>query len=195
MTFEVAKRAVGIMVLLLTVLLLLTPLPLSNFASVHGDLSYLACLYRGRRIVALCWLSCSDLIGIGSAAVRGAIVSAVLISTQKVNRTTTPSAAAYAVSKVSIGMDGNDGPVTELDAVLPPRPSQALIINRGGMAAEDLFDALTSSRARLTDRYQADHENLKRLKRKKCEAKRDAYHRARSFWRRTRSKRSRWLNT
>ena len=53
----------------------------------------------------------------------------------------------FRVSKVSIGMDGNDGPVTELDAVLPPRPSQALIINRGGMAAEDLFDALTSSRA------------------------------------------------
>jgi hypothetical protein len=78
-------------------------------------------------------------------------------------------------------MDGNDGPVTELDAVLPPRPSQALIINRGGMAAEDLFDALTSSRARLTDRYQADHEILKRLKRKKCEAKRDAYHRARKL--------------
>jgi ATP-dependent Zn protease len=50
----------------------------------------------------------------------------------------------FRVSKVSIGMDGNDGPVTELDAVLPPRPSQALIINRGGMAAEDLFDALTS---------------------------------------------------
>jgi hypothetical protein len=43
------------------------------------------------------------------------------------------------------------------------------------MAAEDLFDALTSSRAHLTDRYQADHEILKRLKRKKCEAKRDAY--------------------
>jgi hypothetical protein len=87
----------------------------------------------------------------------------------------------FRVSKVSIGMDGNDGPVTELDAVLPPRPSQALIINRGGMAAEDLFDALTSSRARLTDRYQADHEILKRLKRKKCEAKRDAYHRARKL--------------
>jgi hypothetical protein len=46
---------------------------------------------------------------------------------------------------------------------------------------EDLFDALTSSRARLTDRYQADHEILKRLKRKKCEAKRDAYHRARKL--------------
>jgi hypothetical protein len=45
------------------------------------------------------------------------------------------------------------------------------------MAAEDLFDALTSSRARLTDRYQADHEILKRLKRKKREVKRDAYHR------------------
>ncbi len=87
----------------------------------------------------------------------------------------------FRVSKVSIGMDGNDGPVTELDAVLPPRPSQALIINRGGMAAEDLFDALTSSRARLTDRYQADHEILRRLKRKKCEAKRDAYHRARKL--------------
>jgi hypothetical protein len=30
-------------------------------------------------------------------------------------------------------------------------------------------------------RYQADHEILKRLKRKKCEAKRDAYHRARKL--------------
>ena len=29
--------------------------------------------------------------------------------------------------------------------------------------------------------YQADHEILKRLKRKKCEAKRDAYHRARKL--------------
>ena len=60
----------------------------------------------------------------------------------------------FRVSKVSIGMDGNDGPVTELDAVLPPRPSQALIINRGGMAAEDLFDALTSSRARLKPAFE-----------------------------------------
>jgi hypothetical protein len=32
MTFEVAKHAVGVMVLLLTVVLLLTPVPLSNVA-------------------------------------------------------------------------------------------------------------------------------------------------------------------
>jgi len=32
MTFEVAKRAVGVMVLLLTVVLLLLPVPLSNVA-------------------------------------------------------------------------------------------------------------------------------------------------------------------
>jgi hypothetical protein len=61
MTFEVAKRAVGVMVLLLTVVLLLTPVPLSNVAC-DGDLANLSCLYRGRWIVAFCWLPCRDYI-------------------------------------------------------------------------------------------------------------------------------------
>lgn len=37
----------------------------------------------------------------------------------------------FRVSKVSIGMDGNDGPVTELDAVLPPRKNNMAIHRRG----------------------------------------------------------------
>jgi ATP-dependent Zn protease len=90
-------------------------------------------------------------------------------------------ALGFRVIKVSIGMDGDDGPVTELDPVNPPTPSQALIINRGGMAAEDLFEAPTSPRAHFFDRYDADQKILKRLKRKKCEAKRVAYDRAREL--------------
>src|SRR6266487_4108994 len=59
MAFEVAKRAVGVMVLLLTVVLLLTPVPLSNIAPAMV-ISLISCLCRGRRIVAFCCVSCRD---------------------------------------------------------------------------------------------------------------------------------------
>jgi len=45
MTFEVAKRAVGVMVLLLTVVLLLTPVPLSNVEPAM----VISLIYRARK--------------------------------------------------------------------------------------------------------------------------------------------------
>jgi hypothetical protein len=62
MTFEAAKRAVGVMVLLLTAVLLLTPVPLSNVAPAIVSLTDLSCLCRGRRTAAFCRPSCRDYI-------------------------------------------------------------------------------------------------------------------------------------
>jgi hypothetical protein len=81
MTFEVAKRAVGIMVLLLTVVLLLTPVPLSNVApAMVISLISLAYVEQDGLLLSAAFLAAIILIGIGSAAVWGTIVSAVLIS-------------------------------------------------------------------------------------------------------------------
>jgi hypothetical protein len=70
MTFEVAKHAVGVMVLLLTVVLLLTPVPLSNVAP--------AMLIS---LISVGFLAAIILFGLRSAAVLGTIIGAVLIST------------------------------------------------------------------------------------------------------------------
>src|SRR5262245_31951593 len=59
--FEAAKRAVGVMVLLLTLVLLLTPVPLSNVAPAMV-ISLISLAYIERRIVAFCWLPCRDYI-------------------------------------------------------------------------------------------------------------------------------------
>src|SRR5438874_13510058 len=59
-TFEATKCAVGIMIFLLTAVLLLTPVPLSNVAP--AILTYLSCLCRGRRIAAFCCPACRDYI-------------------------------------------------------------------------------------------------------------------------------------
>jgi hypothetical protein len=81
MTFDVAKRAVGAMVLLLTVVLLLTPLPLSNVApAMVISLLSLAYVEEDGLLLSAALLAGIVLIGIGSAAVWGTIVGAVLIS-------------------------------------------------------------------------------------------------------------------
>jgi hypothetical protein len=81
MTFEAAKRAVGVMVLLLTVVLLLTPVPLSNVApAMVISLISLAYIEEDGLLLSVGFLAAIILIGLGSAAVWGAIVGAVLIS-------------------------------------------------------------------------------------------------------------------
>jgi len=83
MTFEVAKRAVGVMVLLLTVVLLLTPVPLSNVApAMVISLISLAYIEEDGLLLSVGFLAAIILIGLGSAAVWGAIVGAVLISAE-----------------------------------------------------------------------------------------------------------------
>src|SRR5262249_53067580 len=74
MTFEVAKRAVGVMVLLLTVVLLLTPVPLSNVApAMVISLISLAYIEEDGLLLSVGFLAAIILIGLGSAAVWGAI--------------------------------------------------------------------------------------------------------------------------
>ena len=81
MTFEVAKRAVGVMVLLLTAVLLLTPVPLSNVApAMVISLISLAYIEEDGLLLSVGFLAAIILIGLGSAAVWGAIAGAVLIS-------------------------------------------------------------------------------------------------------------------
>jgi hypothetical protein len=81
MTFEVAKHAVGVMVLLLTVVLLLTPVPLSNVApAMVISLISLAYVEEDGLLLSVGFLAAIILIGLGSAAVWGTIVGAVLIS-------------------------------------------------------------------------------------------------------------------
>jgi len=81
MTFDVTKRAVGTMVLLLTVVLLLTPLPLSNIApAMVISLISLAYVEEDGLLLSAAFLAGIVLIGIGSAAIWGTIVGAVLIN-------------------------------------------------------------------------------------------------------------------
>ena len=81
MIFEAAKRAVGVMVLLLTAVLLLTPVPLSNVApAMMISLISLAYVEEDGLVLSVSLLAAIILIGIGSAAVWGTIVGAVLIS-------------------------------------------------------------------------------------------------------------------
>ncbi len=68
MTFEVAKRAVGVMVLLLTVVLMVISLISLAYTEEDGLL------------LSAAFLAAIILIGIGSAAVWGTVVGAVLIS-------------------------------------------------------------------------------------------------------------------
>ena len=83
MTFEVAKRAIGVMVLLLTIVLLLTPVPLSNVApAMVISLISLAYIEEDGLLLSVGFLAAIILIGLGSAAVWGAIVGAVLISAE-----------------------------------------------------------------------------------------------------------------
>ena len=80
-TFEAAKRFVGVMVLLLTAVLLLTPVPLSNIApAIVIALISLAYIEEDGLLLCFALLAAVVLIGVASAAVWGTIVSAVLIS-------------------------------------------------------------------------------------------------------------------
>jgi|ERR1700716_330815 hypothetical protein len=79
--FEVARRFVGIVVLLLTTALLLTPVPLSNIApAVLIVLISLAYIEEDGLLLCLAFLFAVILISIASLAVLGAIFSALLIS-------------------------------------------------------------------------------------------------------------------
>jgi hypothetical protein len=81
MTFEAAKRAVGVMVLLLTAILLLTPVPLSNVApAIVISLISLAYVEEDGLLLSVALLAAIILIGIASAAVWGTIVGASLLS-------------------------------------------------------------------------------------------------------------------
>jgi hypothetical protein len=79
MTFEVAKRAVGVIILLLAVVLLPTPVPLSNVAPATViSLISVAYLEEYGLLLSAAFLAAIILIGIGSAAVWGTIVRALL---------------------------------------------------------------------------------------------------------------------
>jgi hypothetical protein len=81
LAFEAAKRLVGVMVLLLTVVLLLTPVPLSNIAPAIV-IALIALTYTQEDGLLLCFalLAAVVLIGAASAAIWGAIISATFIS-------------------------------------------------------------------------------------------------------------------
>jgi hypothetical protein len=81
MTFEMAKRAVGVIVLLLTAVLLLMPVPLSNVAPAAViSLISLAYVEEDGLLLSVALLAAIVLVGIESAAIWGTIVGAVLIS-------------------------------------------------------------------------------------------------------------------
>jgi hypothetical protein len=78
--FEATKRVVGAMVLLLTAVLLLTPVPLSNVApAIVISLISLAYVEEDGLLLSVALLAAIILIGIVSAAVWGTIVGAVLL--------------------------------------------------------------------------------------------------------------------
>ena len=79
--FEAAKRFVGVMVLLLTAVLLLTPVPLSNIApAIVIAVISLAYIEEDGLLLCFALLVAVVLITLASAAVWGTIVSAVVIS-------------------------------------------------------------------------------------------------------------------
>src|SRR5262247_424924 len=81
MTFEVAKRAVGVVILLLAIVLLLTPVPLSNVApAMVISMISLAYVEEDGLLLSAAFLAAIILIGIASVAVWGAIVGALLIT-------------------------------------------------------------------------------------------------------------------
>jgi hypothetical protein len=80
-TFDAMQRAVGITILLLTAVLLLTPVPLSNVApAILIALIALAYVEEDGLLLALAILAAVALIAAMSAAVWGTIVGAILLS-------------------------------------------------------------------------------------------------------------------
>ena len=81
MIFEAMKPIVGVVVLLLTAVLLLTPVPLSNVApAIVIALMSLAYVEDDGLLLCIALLAAIILIVIASAAIWGAIVGAALIS-------------------------------------------------------------------------------------------------------------------
>jgi hypothetical protein len=79
-TFEAAKRFVGVMVLLLTAVLLLTPVPFSNIApAIVTALISFAYIEEDGLLLCFALLASVVLVGVASAAVWGTIVSAIHI--------------------------------------------------------------------------------------------------------------------
>jgi hypothetical protein len=79
--FEMAKRFVGVTVLVLAAILLLTPVPLSNVVpAIVIALISLAYIEEDGLLLSSAFLAAVVLIGVASAAVWGTIVSAILIS-------------------------------------------------------------------------------------------------------------------
>ena len=79
--FDVGRRFVGIVVLLLTAVLLLTPIPLSNIApAVLIVLISLAYIEQDGLLLWFAFSAAIILVGIASAAVWGTIFSALLIT-------------------------------------------------------------------------------------------------------------------
>ncbi len=80
-TFEATKRVTGLMVLLLTAVLLLTPVPLSNIApAMVIAVIALAYIEEDGLLLAAAILAAMALISLASAAVWGTIVGALLVS-------------------------------------------------------------------------------------------------------------------
>jgi hypothetical protein len=80
-SFELGKRFVGIIILLLTAVLLLTPVPLSNVAPATVIAVFaLAYIEEDGLLLCAAYLGAIILIGGAAAAVWGAILSAILIS-------------------------------------------------------------------------------------------------------------------
>jgi hypothetical protein len=81
MTFGVAKPAIGVVILLLAIVLLLTPVPFSNVApAIVISLISVAYVEEDGLLLSAAFLAAIVLIGIGSAAIWGTIVGALLIS-------------------------------------------------------------------------------------------------------------------
>jgi hypothetical protein len=78
-TFEVAKRGVGFMILLLTVILLLTPIPLSNVVpAIVISLISLAYVEQDGLFLSVGFVAAIILIGHSSAAIWGTIGAALV---------------------------------------------------------------------------------------------------------------------
>ena len=79
--FKAAKRFVGVVILLLTAVLLLTPVPLSNIApAIVIALISLAYIEEDGLLLCCALLAAVVIIGIAAAAVWGTVVSAIFIS-------------------------------------------------------------------------------------------------------------------
>ena len=80
-TFALGKRSVGVFILLLSVVLLLTPVPLSNLPpAIVISLIALAYIEEDGLLLCAAFLAAIILIGIAAAALWAAIVGALLVS-------------------------------------------------------------------------------------------------------------------